>query len=508
MFEKFDLDQALDKNAYDAVIVGLRERLGVLQREFRDKKIPVIIIFEGWRVSGISDTINRLTYALDPRGYRVHLTQHPSDEEQAHPLLWRFWVRTPAKEQIVIFDRSWYTDTLRERFSTKKKIGIPSDALPDIISIEEQLADDGIVIIKFFLHISKNEQKKRLKKLRKIHPELFFTNDKVLRNLRDYDRVLPILEQVISETSNAKAPWTIVEATDKHFTIVKVYKTIIARMEETIKSRNSGAKPTAKKARTTGKLPSVQPSVLQAINLTHSLPEEEYNKRLLECEQQLHKLQYSIHKKEIPVIILFEGWDAAGKGGAIIRLDRALNPRCSVVEPVAAPTPDEKSHHYLWRFLRSLPKRGDITIFDRTWYGRVLVERVEGFCTEPEWGRAYREINVMEDYLVKSGASLIKFWLQIDQDTQLQRFRERETDALKKYKITDEDWRNREKWDLYRGAIDEMLTKTSTPVAPWTIVESNDKYFARIKIMETVIRELEETISRTGKKNKKRSGKK
>jgi polyphosphate:AMP phosphotransferase len=505
MFEKFDLDQALDKNAYDAVIVGLRQRIGVLQREFRDRKIPVIILFEGWRVSGISDTINRLTYALDPRGYRVHLTQHPSDEEQAHPLLWRFWVRTPAKEQIVIFDRSWYTDTLQERWSPKKEIGIPSDALPDIISMEDQLADDGIVIIKFFLHIRKNEQKKRLKKLWKTHPELFLTNDKVLRNLRDYDDMLLIMEQVISQTSNTKAPWTIVEATDRHFTIVKVYKTIIARMEATLKSRNSVTKPTAKKARTTGTLPAVPPTILQTIDLTPSLPEEEYNKRLVECEQRLHELQYSIHKKEIPVIILFEGWDASGKGGAIIRLDRALNPRCSVVEPVAAPTPDEKSHHYLWRFICNLPKGGDITIFDRTWYGRVLVERVEGFCTESEWGRAYHEINVMEDYLVKSGASLIKFWLQIDQDTQLQRFREREIDALKKYKITDEDWRNREKWDLYRGAIDEMLTKTSTPVAPWTIVESNDKYYARIKIMETVIRALEEAISRTGKKNKKRS---
>jgi polyphosphate:AMP phosphotransferase len=508
MFEKFDLDQALDKNAYDAVIVGLRERLGVLQREFRDKKIPVIILFEGWRVSGISETINRLTYALDPRGYRVHSTQLPGDEEQAHPLLWRFWVRTPAKEQIVIFDRGWYTDTLRERWSPKKEIGMPSDAIPDIISMEEQLADEGIVIIKFFLHIRKNEQKKRLKKLKKNHPELFLTNNKVLRNLRDYDDLLPVMEQIISQTSNAKAPWTIVEATDRHFTIVKVYKTIIARMEATLKSRNAGAKPAAKKARTTGKLPDVHPSILEKIDLTPSLPEEEYNKRLEECEQRLHELQYAIHKKEIPVIILFEGWDAAGKGGAIIRLDRALNPRCSVVEPVAAPTPDEKSHHYLWRFLRSLPKGGDITIFDRTWYGRVLVERVEGFCTEFEWGRAYHEINVMEDYLVKSGASLIKFWLQIDQDTQLQRFRERETDALKKYKITDEDWRNREKWDLYSAAIDEMLTKTSIPVAPWTIVESNDKYYARIKIMETVITALQDVISRTGKKNRKGPGKK
>jgi len=330
----------------------------------------------------------------------------------------------------------------------------------------------------------------------------------VLRNLRDYDDMLPILEQVITGTSNAKAPWTIVEATDKHFTIVKVYRTIIARMEASLKSRFAKVAPTAKKARTTVKLSAVQPPILEKIDLTPSLPEEEYNKRLEECEQRLHKLQYAIHKKEVPVIILFEGWDAAGKGGAIIRLDRALNPRCSVVEPVAAPTPDEKSHHYLWRFIRSLPKGGDITIFDRTWYGRVLVERVEGFCTEQEWGRAYQEINVMEDYLVKSGACLIKFWLQIDQDTQLRRFRERETDALKKYKITDDDWRNREKWDLYSAAIDEMLARTSTPVAPWTIVESNDKYFARIKILKTVITALQDAISCTGKKNRKGSGKK
>jgi polyphosphate kinase 2 (PPK2 family) len=235
------------------------------------------------------------------------------------------------------------------------------------------------------------------------------------------------------------------------------------------------------------------------VDLTKSLPEEEYMKRLEACEDRLHELQYTVHRKKVPVTILFEGWDAAGKGGAIIRLDRALNPRCSVVEPISSPTPDEKSHHYLWRFIRSMPTAGDITIFDRTWYGRVLVERVEHFCSEEEWQRAYHEINMMEDYLVRSGVVLIKFWLQIDKQTQLERFREREKDPLKKYKITEEDWRNRKKWSRYNAAIDDMLEKTSTPYAPWTIVESNDKYYSRIMIMETVIDRLEGAIAKRKK---------
>ena len=501
MFDKFDLDQTLTKTAYDAVIPGLRDRIGALQREFRDKKIPVIIVFEGWRFSGISAAINRLTYALDPRGYRVHPTQKPNEIERAHPLLWRFWVNTPQKGQIAIFDRSWYTDTLLECSEFDKKTLFSFGTLPAILNMEEQLADDGAVIIKFFLHITKKEQKKRINKFQDIHPEFSQNDSRAPKRLRDYDYMLPKLEMLIAETDTATAPWTVVEANDRRFAIIKVYETIIARMETVLKSKSvAGTKTTLKKAQTVKKLPVGQTPILHTIDLDKSLDEGEYNTRLLECEERVHELQYIINKKKIPAIILFEGWDAAGKGGAIIRLDRALNPRCSVVEPIAAPTPDEKNHHYLWRFIRSLPKAGDITIFDRTWYGRVLVERVEGFCTEQEWQRAYHEINVMEEYLVLSGAILIKFWLQIDKKTQLERFKERETDPLKKYKITEEDYRNRKKWDLYDAAIDEMLEKTSTPVAPWTIIEANNKYYSRIKILETVIERIEARISKKKKK--------
>jgi polyphosphate:AMP phosphotransferase len=504
MFDKFDLNVSLDKNAYDAVINGLRERLGVLQREFHDRKIPVIMIFEGWRFSGISNTINRLTYALDPRGYRVYFTQQPDEVEHAHPMLWRFWVNTPSQGQIAIFDRSWYTDTLLNGSGAGKKSPVPPQALRDIITMEEQIADDGAVIIKFFLHVSKKEQKKRLNKFQDLHKEFSENNSRAPGSMRDYDRMQPVLESMLAETSIAKAPWTIVEGNDRRFAIVKVYQTIIGRMEDTLMTRSAGeTKTPVKKTRAAKKGPAVKSSLMQAIDLSKSITEADYTPRLEACEKRLHELQYIIHTQKIPVTILFEGCDAAGKGGAIIRIDRALNPRCSVVEPIAAPTPNEKSHHYLWRFIRSLPRAGDITIFDRTWYGRVLVERVEGFCSDEEWQRAYQEINALEDYLVRNGGVLIKFWLQIDQDTQLQRFREREADLLKKYKITDEDWRNREKWALYSAATDEMIEKTSTPAVPWTIVESNDKYYARIKIMETIIAALEEAVSRTKKKGKK-----
>jgi polyphosphate kinase 2 (PPK2 family) len=198
--------------------------------------------------------------------------------------------------------------------------------------------------------------------------------------------------------------------------------------------------------------------------------------------------------KRIPVVIAYEGWDAAGKGGNIRRLTEHLDPRGYEVVPIAAPNDIELAHHYLWRFWREVPKAGHITIFDRTWYGRVLVERVEGFCTVTDWRRAYREINEMERHLTAFGTVLCKFWLQIDRKEQLRRFREREAIAYKKWKITDEDWRNRRKWKAYQAAVEEMLARTSTPHAPWTIVESNCKWYARIKVLDTVIDAIKKAL--------------
>jgi polyphosphate:AMP phosphotransferase len=497
MFEKYDPDLSLGRKEYESEMPPLRERLGVLQREFRDRGIPLLLVVEGWRVSGISETINKLSYSLDPRGYRVHHTQEPSDEERVRPMMWRFWIRTPAKGQIAIFDRSWYSRTVVEKSANGKEKGISSDAVADIVNMEDQLADDGVLIVKLFLHISKKEQKKRLEKLRERHPDLVKEEKGALERLNDYDRALPLFETLIMKSDTAKNPWTVVEAHDKHFTVTKVYRTILERMEERLRVFDAAkAAPVPAAAPPAPDIRAETPALLRSIDLKKTLSEGEYEQQLRECEDRLKELQYAVHRNAVPVIIVFEGWDAAGKGGAIIRLDRALNPRCSVVEPVSAPTQEEKSHHYLWRFYRRFPKNGDITIFDRSWYGRVMVERIEGFCTGEEWRRAFHEINEMEESLVGNGAVLLKFWLQIDRETQIQRFREREQDPLKKYKITDEDWRNREKWALYEVAVNDMLQKTSTHQAPWTIVESNDKYYSRIKIMTTVIREIEKRVGK------------
>ena len=222
--------------------------------------------------------------------------------------------------------------------------------------------------------------------------------------------------------------------------------------------------------------------------------EEEYDTLLNQYQKRLRELHNELYRKKIPVIIAYEGWDAAGKGGNIKRITEALDPRGYEVHPIASPEPHEKARHYLWRFWNRLPKTGHVAIFDRTWYGRVMVERLEGFCSENDWQRAYVEINEFEKELADWNAVIVKFWVQIDKDTQLARFKERENTPEKRWKITDEDWRNREKWDLYEEAVNEMLQKTNTAYAPWHILESNDKKYARIKALKTVIEAIEKKM--------------
>lgn len=497
MFEQFNLDHSLSKSEYEREIPDLRERLGVLQRRLRELGIPAIIVFEGWRASGISGTINKIAYALDPRGYRVHPIHDPSDIEREHPLMWRFWIRTPEKGGIAIFDRCWYSRIFVELLNRESDHPLPYGPLEDAIAMEDQLEADGTLIIRFFLHIDKKEQKRRLQKIAEKHPELVTSPPGIHGKLKEYDKLLPSVEKLLIKTDRPSRPWTIVEATDKHYTTVKVFKTIIHRMEDEIQRREAagGTKPKNGKPHLTGNSSRFEKySILAKVDPAKSLPEREYKTRINECQHRLGELQFAIHHLKVPVILVFEGWDAAGKGGVIIRLNQALNPRCSVVEPISAPLLEERDHHYLWRFYRRFPGNGAITIFDRSWYGRVLVERVEGIASQAEWSRAYQEINSMEESLVRNGTILQKFWLHIDKETQLARFREREADPLKKYKITPEDWRNRKKWDEYEVAVNEMLQKTSSPSAPWTIVESNDKYYSRVTIMEAVIREIENRL--------------
>jgi AMP-polyphosphate phosphotransferase len=308
-----------------------------------------------------------------------------------------------------------------------------------------------------------------------------------LRQHKRYAEYLAAAEDMLVETDADYAPWTVVEAHDRRFATLKIFATVIDALQRGVAVAEGKTQPAPNPLREGAQaVNAFKTTALDHVNLSLSLTTEDYGTRLKKAQVKLRELEHEIYLRRVPVVIAYEGWDAAGKGGNIRRLTQNLDPRGYEVVPIAAPNDVEKAHHYLWRFWAQMPKAGHIAIFDRTWYGRVLVERVEGFCTEAEWRRAYREINGMEQHLVNFGTVLLKFWLHIDPDEQLRRFREREGLAHKQWKITEEDWRNREKMDQYREAVEEMLHRTSTPYAPWTIVESNCKRYARVKVLETV----------------------
>ncbi|PIE32430.1 phosphate--AMP phosphotransferase [candidate division KSB3 bacterium] len=499
MLEQIDLSKCIEKDEYKAILPELELRLGELQREARALQIPVMVVFEGWDAAGKGTLINRLIQTFDPRGCVVHPTNAPNEEERLRPFLWRFWIKTPARERIAVFDRSWYGRVLVGRVDKLVKKRAWKTAYNEITSFERQLVNDGVLIIKFFLHISQKEQKKRFKKLEESSVTSWKVTKEDWKHHKQYDSYLDATEEMLAETDTGFAPWTIVEAHDRRFATVKVFKTVVDRLEAKVEEVQHAQKQSRPKKKNTVKseqerletFDALTSSILDKIDLSVSLDHDKYREELKPCQQRIFELEHEIYVKRIPVVILYEGWDAGGKGGNIRRLTQSMDPRGYEVIPIAAPNDIEKAHHYLWRFWKEFPKAGHITIFDRTWYGRVLVERVEGFCQEHEWKRAYREINEMEAHLTNFGTVMVKFWLHIDKDEQLRRFEARQQNSHKQWKITDEDWRNREKWDLYKDAIDEMLFRTSTAAAPWTVVEANSKYYARIKALKTVISAIE-----------------
>lgn len=499
MLEKIDLSKSIDKEVYREKIEKMTETLGVLQRECKEAQIPVIVVFEGMGAAGKGIQINRLIQALDPRGFSVYTSNKNNEEEQMRPFLWRYWTKTPAKGRIAVFDRSWYRKVQVDRFDKNTKKEELSGAFRDILSFERQLSDDGTVIIKLFLHISKEEQKKRFQKLAKAQETAWRVTEEDWKRNKEYDKYLKINEEMLERTDTDYAPWTIIEATDKEYAAIKIMSTVVSRLSCELQHRKKGNDKTEARIMTDEPYPA---GVLSGVDLTKQYTKEVYKEKIDALQKRLEYLHGEIYRLRIPVILGFEGWDAAGKGGAIKRLTSHLDPRGYQVNPTASPNDVEKQHHYLWRFWNHVPKAGHIAIFDRTWYGRVLVERIEGFCTENEWRRAYQEINEMEEHMANSGVVILKFWMHIDKDEQERRFYERMNNPAKQWKITDEDWRNREKWDLYETAVDEMLVRTSTTYAPWIVVEGNHKYYARVKVLQTVVDTLEKKIQEVEKKEK------
>jgi polyphosphate:AMP phosphotransferase len=496
MLEKIDLSRKIPKDTYKKTVDELELRLGALQRDARERGIPLIVVFEGWDAAGKGTLINRLLLALDPRGFSVHPINPPNQEERMRPFLWRFWTKTPERGRIAIFDRSWYGRVLVERVEKIVKKRLWSHAYNEIRSFERQLADDGCVIVKFFLHIAKKEQKKRFRKLQRDPTTAWKVDKGDWKRHKKYGKYLLAVEDMLSKTDTAHGPWTIVEAHDRRFAAVKVFATVVEALERKIRQVDAGVPEVSVPPEPDGAAASVNvsSSILDQMDFSPSLTRKEYDEQRDTYQQKVREIEHRVFLKRLPVMIVYEGCDAAGKGGNIKRLVRGMDPRGYEVIPIAAPRDVEKAHHYLWRFWREIPKAGHIAIFDRSWYGRVLVERVEGFCDEADWRRAYREINEMEDQFVRFGGTLIKFWLQITPDEQLRRFEERQGSENKQWKITEEDWRNREKSDQYKAAVDEMLYRTSTSYAPWTLIEANCKWFARIKALRTVVEQIDRRL--------------
>lgn len=510
MLEKVDLTKQMTKEEYKAKMPMLEARLGELQRQCKTMNIPVMIVFEGFGASGKGLQIGELIQSLDPRGFKVYAIKEESEEERMHPFLWRFWTKTPEKGRIAIYDGSWYRKVLIDRFDKKtKKKEIP-DLFQSICSFEKQLTDDGYVMIKLLLDIDKKEQKKRFQKLQESKETAWRVSQGDLKRNAGYEEYVQMMEEMLHITDTDYAPWSIIEAMDRRFATVKIYTVVIKALEEQIENVKK-AKAKEKAAEAMAEMDgegnqvseNVKPeldqkelkdSVLAKADLSLSLTKKEYKEKLKKLQKRLSLLHGELYRRRIPVVLGFEGWDAGGKGGAIKRLTEKMDPRGFVVNPTASPNDIEKAHHYLWRFWRAMPKAGHIAIFDRTWYGRVMVERIEGFCSKQEWQRAYKEMNDMEKDLVNAGAIVMKFWMQIDKDEQERRFKARQENPEKQWKITDEDWRNREKWDQYEEAVNEMLIRTSTEYAPWIVVEGNDKYYARIKVLETVVDAIEKRI--------------
>lgn len=465
----------------------LGRELGRLQREIRSAGIPVIVVFEGWEAAGKGTVINTLLLALDARGFKVHTIQPPTKEERLHPPLWRFWQKLPEAGTFAIFDRSWYEPL----FDPQTKSG-QGDAVSDVLAFERTLTDSGAILLKFFLHISKKKQAQRFEKLRSDRAMAWRVDKQDLEQNRRYGSWLRRMGVAIEATQSSAAPWQIISAENKHHVALCVFETMVAALSSRL-ARNAAQSTPEREACeriTSG------PSLLESVDLTQKVNAETYRERLSSLHGRLRELEHEIYRKRLGVAIVFEGWDAAGKGGCIRRLVSGLDPRGYDVIPVSAPSDVERKQHYLSRFWVRMPKAGHIAIFDRSWYGRVLVERVEGFCSRADWMRAYTEICDMERSITHANAVMLKFWLQIDREEQLQRFTARQNTPDKQYKITEEDWRNRERWNDYECALKDMLILTSTKSAPWTVVAANDKLSARLTVLETVAGGIEGGLKR------------
>ncbi|WP_068828462.1 polyphosphate:AMP phosphotransferase [Pseudomonas sp. BMS12] len=494
MFESAELGRAIDEETFDREAPALREALLEAQYELKQQgRFPVLILINGIEGAGKSETVKLLNEWMDPRLIQVSTFDQQTDEELARPPAWRFWRQLPPKGHIGIFFGNWYSQMLQGRVHGHIKNAVLDQAIDGALALEQMLCDEGALIFKFWFHLSKQQMKARLKALQDDPQRSWLLSPLDWQQSKTYDKFVRHGERVLRRSSRDFAPWYVVEGSDEHYRSLTVGRILLDGLQAALKAKSRRVPQ-----------PHVAPMVasldnrglLDNLDLTQSLEKDEYKDMLAVEQARLATLVRDKRMRRHALVAVFEGNDAAGKGGAIRRVAAALDPRQYRIVPIAAPTEEELAQPYLWRFWRHIPARGKFTVFDRSWYGRVLVERVEGFCEPADWLRAYGEINDFEEQLASAGVVLVKFWLAIDQDEQFKRFKEREAIPFKRFKITEDDWRNREKWDEYCDAVGDMVDRTSTSVAPWTLIEANDKRFARVKVLRTLNDALERAFAR------------
>ncbi len=491
MFESAEIGHSIDKETYEAEVPALREALLEAQFELKQQaRFPVIVLINGIEGAGKGETVKLLNEWMDPRLIEVRTFDQQSDEELAHPPAWRYWRALPAKGRMGVFFGNWYSQMLQGRVHGHFKDAVLDQAISGAERLEQMLCDEGALIFKFWFHLSKKQMKTRLKALKKDPVHRWRISPLDWEQSETYDRFVRFGERVLRRTSRDYAPWHVIEGVDPYYRSLAVGKILLEGLQNALKAKSIKAPtPIAPLGESIDQL-----SLLQALDLSVHLDKHDYEKQLVSEQARLAGLLRDKRMKHHALVAVFEGNDAAGKGGAIRRVAAALDPRQYRIVPIAAPTEEERAQPYLWRFWRHIPERGKFTVFDRSWYGRVLVERVEGFCTPADWMRAYGEINDFEEQLSNAGVVVVKFWLAIDQQTQLERFQEREEIPFKRFKITEEDWRNRDKWDAYAQAVGDMVDRTSTEISPWTLVEANDKRWARVKVLRTINDALEAAL--------------
>ncbi|MFC3531817.1 polyphosphate:AMP phosphotransferase [Vogesella facilis] len=488
MFESAEIGHVIDKASYKAEEAALREALLDVQYELKQRAdFPVLILIHGMDGAGRGETLNQINEWLDPRLIHTAAFDKPNDDVRERPWMWRYWRELPQKGRIGMFFGSYYSDAMFARVDGGSRDTYDKQ-LFDILRLERMLANDGVLVLKFWLHLTRETQKKRFKALEKDPATAWRVHDVDWQHHEQYERIRKCAEHMMRLTNTAYSPWLVVNGEDANYRSLTVGRALLSALKQRLEMDHNW-QPRSDVAPITPPLDNKL--LLESLPLDQKLSKSDYQQQLEALQGRLNKLTRHARFGEHSLVLVFEGNDAAGKGGAIRRITQALDARRYRVVPIAAPSDEERAQPWLWRFWRQVPGKGKITIFDRSWYGRVLVERVEGFASTADWMRGYYEINDFEHQLHDNGAIVLKFWLAISPDEQLARFKLREETGFKRFKITEEDWRNRDKWDDYKLAVCNMIDRTSTTAVPWTLVPANNKYYARIKVLTTMCEALE-----------------